>query len=173
LVHGQKQPRRTLERKVRRSSHEHSFKRLTQRSRQIRNALQTAIALAEYEAGEEVTKYGDKHKPQVELSSTHFQVVADASHNFDMYLRSTLGGATEADVARREMTRVDDFDMDKSREGGRDDYEGKRRTSKKKSKKNETSDSSDDLSEGSEEVVRKREKSKKKMQDSESESESD
>lgn len=74
--------------------------------RQIRNAFQTAVALAEFEAhGEEAG--GTKQDP--ELTERHFQRVADASQEFDNYLRSTLGGQTDADVARLEQTRVDDF----------------------------------------------------------------
>jgi len=36
-------------------------------------------------------------------------MVAEASKEFDKYLRSALGGQTDADVARLEQTRVDDF----------------------------------------------------------------
>lgn len=35
--------------------------------------------------------------------------MAEASKEFDKYLRSTLGGQTDADLARLEQTRVDDF----------------------------------------------------------------
>ena len=77
--------------------------------RQIRNAFQTAIALAEFEAvgrGEE----DDNHKTRrIEFNRDHFATVAQASQQFDKYLRSTLGGQTEADLARLDQTRVDDF----------------------------------------------------------------
>ncbi|KAG8526824.1 uncharacterized protein KY384_008253 [Bacidia gigantensis] len=78
--------------------------------RQIRNAVQTAIALAEFEASQQGTI--DKNGSQVynvELSERHFATVAKASRDFDKYLRSALGGQTDADVARLEQTRVDDF----------------------------------------------------------------
>lgn len=45
----------------------------------------------------------------MELNEQHFATVAEASKEFDKYLRSTLGGQTEADLARLEQTRVDDF----------------------------------------------------------------
>lgn len=70
--------------------------------RQIRNAFQTAIALAEFEAAEACNSH-------VELGRQHFVTVAQASEDFDKYLRSTFGGQTEADLARLEQTRVDDY----------------------------------------------------------------
>lgn len=70
--------------------------------RQIRNAFQTAIALAEFEAAEKKTN-------RIELSQEHFATVAKASAEFDTYLRSTLGGQTEADIARLEQTRMDEY----------------------------------------------------------------
>lgn len=77
--------------------------------RQIRNAFQTAIALAEFEASEKGTSGKNGGKKDIELQERHFAKVAEASKEFDKYLRSTLGGQSEADVARLEQTRVDDF----------------------------------------------------------------
>jgi len=78
--------------------------------RQIRNAFQTAIALAEFEAaGEAVVDKDGRQSATPELREQHFAKVAEASKEFDKYLRSTLGGQTDADVARLEQTRVDDF----------------------------------------------------------------
>ncbi|KAH6842428.1 hypothetical protein B0I37DRAFT_197161 [Chaetomium sp. MPI-CAGE-AT-0009] len=76
--------------------------------RQIRNAFQTAIALAEFEANQEEGATNAK-QVVVELNENHFATVAEASKEFDKYLRSTQGGQTEADLARLEQTRVDDF----------------------------------------------------------------
>ncbi|OIW31234.1 hypothetical protein CONLIGDRAFT_679961 [Coniochaeta ligniaria NRRL 30616] len=76
--------------------------------RQIRNAFQTAIALAEFEASEGGSP-GTNSKHGIELKEQHFATVAEASKEFDKYLRSTQGGQTEADLARLEQTRVDDF----------------------------------------------------------------
>jgi hypothetical protein len=71
------------------------------RHRQIRNAFQTAIALVEYEA----------RQPGAELPSlgkAQFEIIAEASEEFDRYLKNTLG-AVDADLARREQTRFDRF----------------------------------------------------------------
>lgn len=75
--------------------------------RQIRNAFQTAIALAEFEAAERGD--GDEKKYVPDLNEGHFAKVAAVSQEFDKYLRSTLGGQSDADVARLEQLRVDDF----------------------------------------------------------------
>jgi len=69
--------------------------------RQIRNAFQTAIALVEYEA----------RQPGADLPSlgkAQFEIIAEASEEFDRYLKNTLG-AVDADLARREQTRFDQF----------------------------------------------------------------
>jgi hypothetical protein len=69
--------------------------------RQIRNAFQTAIALVEYEA----------RQPGAEppsLGKAQFEIIAEASEEFDRYLKNTLG-AVDADLARREQTRFDRF----------------------------------------------------------------
>jgi hypothetical protein len=66
--------------------------------RQIKNAFQTAIALAEFDANK-------KHTEPV-LAPEHFQVVAKASEGFDDYLSRIHG--TDADRARREGQRDDD-----------------------------------------------------------------
>jgi hypothetical protein len=69
--------------------------------RQIRNAFQTAITLAEYssrQSGAESTTLG----------KAQFQTVAEASKEFDKYMKETLG-AIDADLARREETRHDRF----------------------------------------------------------------
>ncbi|KUJ07778.1 uncharacterized protein LY89DRAFT_660043 [Mollisia scopiformis] len=83
------------------------FKRLeksglsTWNGRQIRNAFQTAIALAEYEA----------RQPGAELpflGKSQFEIIAEASEEFDRYLKHTLGD-TDADIARKENMRSDYF----------------------------------------------------------------
>ena len=73
-------------------------KRATWNGRQIKNAFQTAIALAEFDAKTE------RSKPL--LSVKHFEVVARASEGFDYYL-SMIHGA-DADRAKREGMRFDD-----------------------------------------------------------------
>lgn len=74
-------------------------KRTTWNGRQIKNAFQTAIALAEFDA-----KMENRSKPI--LSTKHFEVVARASEGFDYYL-SMIHGA-DADRAKREGMRFDD-----------------------------------------------------------------
>lgn len=69
--------------------------------RQIRNAFQTATALAEYEAAA-------AQKSPAMLEVSHFETVAEASLQFDMYIAETIGG----DAAQRallEQTRADGF----------------------------------------------------------------
>ncbi|RWA05708.1 hypothetical protein EKO27_g9393 [Xylaria grammica] len=75
----------------------------TWNGRQIRNAFQAAIALAEYDSQQ--TKEGD---PRPTLGQAQFEIVADSSKEFDRYLVSTLGAA-DSDIARREEWRFDRF----------------------------------------------------------------
>ena len=81
---------------------EESKKRNTRwNGRQIRNAFQTATALAEYEAAA-------AQKAPATLEVSHFESVAEASLQFDMYIAETIG----ADAAQRallERTRADNF----------------------------------------------------------------
>lgn len=67
--------------------------------RQIRNAFQTAIALAEHEA------YLNGGKP--ELRERHFAKVAKASSDFDWYLKMTHG-RSESQLAEAAKMRTDD-----------------------------------------------------------------
>ena len=66
--------------------------------RQIRNAFQTAIALAEYDA-----KPGEKPI----LSRKQFITVAAASRDFDKYLKDTQRGKDDAQLAQEEKSRFD------------------------------------------------------------------
>lgn len=69
--------------------------------RQIRNAFQTATALAEYEAAA-------AQKSPAMLEVGHFETVAEAALQFDMYIAETVG----SDAAQRallERTRADNF----------------------------------------------------------------
>ena len=122
-------------------------------NRQIRNAFQTAMALAEFEAAEEHEKHSHSRKHHVELNREHFTTVAQASKQFDKYLRSTLGGQTEADVARLEQTRVDDFHslmerMEQSEEAQRAKLKGRKKakveTDSEESEELDSEESSED-----------------------------
>ena len=72
--------------------------------RQIRNAFQTAIALAEYKA------QATGREPV--LTADHFEDVAKASREFDDYLRLTLG-MNEQDKAHHYSYRYDAFEAEK------------------------------------------------------------
>lgn len=69
--------------------------------RQIRNAFQTAIALAEFDA----KNSGENQQPV--MSAKHFAIVAKTSKQFDHYLKATHGGLDESHTARREQVRWD------------------------------------------------------------------
>ncbi|KAH7312722.1 hypothetical protein B0I35DRAFT_437585 [Stachybotrys elegans] len=75
----------------------------TWNGRQIRNAFQTAIALAEHA---NITKGEDDPKPV--LGKEQFEVVADGFREFDNYLIVTLG-LPDSEIANREGVRADGF----------------------------------------------------------------
>ena len=75
-------------------------KLLTWNGRQIRNAFQTAIALAEYDAS--------RNEVPV-LNRKQFAKVAAASKDFDQYLKDTQKGKDDAQLAREDKTRVDEW----------------------------------------------------------------
>ena len=72
--------------------------------RQIRNAFQTAIALAKWESERKGT-------PRAVLDESHFEQVAKASREFDNYLKHTYGNATESEKAHEEGRRSDGFTL--------------------------------------------------------------
>lgn len=121
----------------------------TWNGRQIKNAFQTAIALAEFDAN---TK---QRKPVLALE--HFKVVAQTSEDFDDYLCRVHGG-TEADIAKRHSQRDDDpmngraqtlsYNMGGSRSAKRHE--------------SSTSSSSEDSDTKAEKKKRKKEKKQKK-----------
>jgi len=81
--------------------------------RQIRNAFQTAIALAEYDASD--NKSDDDHAAEatrkascITLRKKHFEIVAKASLDFDRYLNAVYGGQSASDRAYDRNNRYDD-----------------------------------------------------------------
>ena len=100
--------------------------------RQIKNAFQTAIALAEFDA----RKNGQANPI---LKKKHFKTVTKASRGFDAYLTRIHG--PDADRARREGQRDDDrsqpilFPVDSSSESG---SSGDSDIHRKKAKRNRT-----------------------------------
>ncbi|KAL9002052.1 MAG: hypothetical protein Q9188_004998 [Gyalolechia gomerana] len=73
--------------------------------RQIRNAFQTAAALAEYEAN---NKHDTKGPVYSTLHTKHFKIVAKAAEQFDRYIQS-IDNSTTADRVLRHGARNDDF----------------------------------------------------------------
>lgn len=76
-----------------------NFEALHWNGRQIRNAFQTAVALAEFES-----RKGGGKLPEV--TKKHFQRVAMATNEFDEYLKEVNQGADEEKIARRDQDRV-------------------------------------------------------------------
>ena len=84
--------------------------------RQIRNAFQTASALAKFEAHEQNRKAKGRSEetgndfepidPQLEVK--HFKKIASASYEFDKYISETRG-ATDTELAFRDSQRMDEY----------------------------------------------------------------
>ena len=72
-------------------------KLLNWNGRQIRNAFQTAIALAEYDARTGETPVLDRKQ---------FEIIATASRDFDQYLKDTQKGKDDDELAYEENSRV-------------------------------------------------------------------
>ena len=83
--------------------------------RQIRNAFQTAVALAEYEFQEKCQKCeqtGDKPPFRPALDRQHFYAVAKTSAEFDDYLQSVMGGYNYEQKAQMTEIRSDGYNPD-------------------------------------------------------------
>lgn len=80
----------------------------TWNGRQIRNAFQTAIALAEWDAYQGQLRFQSPVPLKPRLEAVHFERVAKASKHFDAYLKETQVG-TMADLASEKRERRDDF----------------------------------------------------------------
>ena len=79
-----------------------NFARLKWNGRQIRNAFQTAISLAEYDA-----KRPDVINKTPTVTAEHFVKVATASLEFDHYLTKTYKGVDESTLAFKDGIRWD------------------------------------------------------------------
>ena len=73
--------------------------------RQIRNAFQTAVALAHYD----VRQAKGEPKPRARLEAKHFETVARASAEFERYLAETRNDMSEAELAGADGERADGF----------------------------------------------------------------
>lgn len=71
--------------------------------RQIRNAFQTAVALAEFDSV--------RNKKPPTMTAKHFNLVAAASKNFEKYLKNVHGSYSE-EKSKREQDRDDGFNED-------------------------------------------------------------
>lgn len=84
--------------------------------RQIRNAFQTAVALAEYEFQEKCQKCektGDKPPFRPALENHHFNAVARTSAEFDDYLQSVMHGETHEKRALASEMRNDTYNPER------------------------------------------------------------
>ncbi|KAL8911012.1 MAG: hypothetical protein Q9171_003748 [Xanthocarpia ochracea] len=80
--------------------------------RQIRNAFQTAIALAEYDFNERCIRCETTREPPPAmpvLEAKHFKAVAETSAQFHDYLTETLGGSTHKLKAKMGEVRSDSW----------------------------------------------------------------
>ncbi|KAK0714402.1 hypothetical protein B0T21DRAFT_340107 [Apiosordaria backusii] len=82
------------------------WKALRWNGRQIRNAFQTVMALAEFKANRKQANGGNCKAPV--LTKRHFEIVSDATIEFNEYLKAAQG-LKEDEKARREQIRKDDF----------------------------------------------------------------
>ena len=84
--------------------------------RQIRNAFQTAVALAGYEFQEKCQKCeltGDKPPFKPALENHHFKAVAKTSAEFDDYLQSVMHGETHEKKAQASEMRSDSYNPER------------------------------------------------------------
>lgn len=87
---------------------QYNLRRVTWNGRQIRNAFQTAVALAEHSAlRAPQTKENDKGGV-IHLEVEHFLKVLQVSHKFDEYLRKTRKNRDWLDIAQMKQDRYDD-----------------------------------------------------------------
>ncbi|KAK1750914.1 hypothetical protein QBC47DRAFT_392881 [Echria macrotheca] len=127
-----------------------NWKVLRWNGRQIRNTFQTVLALSEFHA---------KRKGDVQpvLTRKYFKIVAQASSQFDEYLKATHG-FDEDRVAKRDYIRASDYTADTSLV-----YRGQDKDVSDSTTESSTESESD--SDGSDEPVKKSKKAKAKKGD--------
>ena len=135
--------------------------------RQIHNAFQTAVALAEWESRSGDKEKGVDAKPrELVLTKKQFKQVASVSEGFDQYITDLFGGKDESAIAASSGQRLDfrpksgkdsKKKAESSSESGSDSDSDTE--PKKKGKKKETDSDENDSSE--EEKVKKKSKDKK------------
>lgn len=146
------------------------FEALAWNGRQIKNAFQSALTLAEMDA-----QQTEVESPR--LTAKQFKLIARASEQFEHYMIGTHHGKTEDEIAHREHVRFtpkksyeelwSDDDSSES-EHGSVHKASKKSKSKSKSKKSSMKRDSSSSEEGEGETVRKSNKKSKKVQQSDS-----
>ncbi|KAL8398473.1 hypothetical protein RB596_005847 [Gaeumannomyces avenae] len=84
-----------------------NYKALRWNGRQIQNAFQTALALAEFEVRRRPLK-----KRQPKITVEHFRTIGDATIQFDNYLIETHMDADQSKAAKQKQIRSDQFGAD-------------------------------------------------------------
>ncbi|KAJ4421175.1 hypothetical protein N0V82_003940 [Gnomoniopsis sp. IMI 355080] len=151
-----------------------TFEFLNWNGRQIKNAFQSALALAEMEAQNTGTK-------SPKLNAKNFKLIAHASEQFEHYMMETHHGKTEDQLAHREHLRyvpktpyrgrIDELSSDEDSSESEHASTGrstKKSKSKSKSKKSLTSKDKSSSEEDEKETVKKSKKKGKKVQTSDS-----
>ena len=142
--------------------------------RQIHNAFQTAVALAEWESRSEALNAKEDSAPKVlVLGKKQFKQVAVVSEGFDQYMTDLMGGKDESDIAAinaqrydfrpsklkgKEKARSESDDSDSEDSDSSNNGEPKKKAREKKI--NQSDDDSDDSDERKSKV-KKRVKGKK------------
>ncbi|KAI0015361.1 hypothetical protein F4780DRAFT_89192 [Xylariomycetidae sp. FL0641] len=83
-------------------------KQLRWNGRQIKNAFQSAVALAEHEANESTRGFAETQLDSIKLSRRHFTQVVEAGEDFERYLGS-VWGMSESKRAYHHQLRRDDY----------------------------------------------------------------
>lgn len=121
--------------------------------RQIRNAFQTAVAIAKYEAkARNQERNRSEDRLHIQLSDKQFRKVASIAEQFEEYLNE-LHGKNEADLARKEKTWVDGKDNEGQKGGKKSSWdwsESEERERRRKRKRNDNPDYSEDSDESNE-----------------------
>lgn len=119
------------------------WKTILWNGRQIRNAFQTAMALAEFKAKQSTpNKVGSAHDPPV-LDSDHFKLLATASAQFSEYLEATHGEDEEG-VATLDQTRAAQGFQPKTKMKDFSDEEEEEESSSEPSEQSESESDDDD-----------------------------
>lgn len=131
----------------------------SQCNRQIRNAFQTAIAIATYDAGQ---RRGGKDDAVPVLDSTQFERVAKSAKQFDKYLKK-VSMYSDAQIAKLVEERDDEYS---SSEDDEEDEKPSKKEQKRRKKRKEIqrgmSDSESDTESNSDSDLERRLKRRKK-----------